>query len=272
MTGKAFAEKTVEVLRAIRRTKPLIHHITNFVVMNSTANVTLAVGASPVMAHAREEMDAMAAIAGALNLNIGTLTPSWIESMIQAGKVAGKRGVPIVLDPVGSGATVFRTESTKRILSEVPVSIIRGNASEILSLFSDDIRIRGVDSLETVDAVRDGARHLAGQLKKVIAVTGAVDYVTDGSREVEVHNGDPMFGYVTGTGCAATAVISCFSAVEPDPLTAVSCALGYYGLAGEEAARVSSGPGSFQVALYDALFNLSDETMAGGLRIRPLTG
>ena len=137
--------------------------------------------------------------------------------MLLAGKAAGKRGIPIVLDPVGSGATPLRTDAAKRILAEVPVTVIRGNASEIMSLFSEEIKIRGVDSLETVDAVRDGAHRLAGELKKVIAVTGAVDFVTDGEKAIEVHNGHPMFGHVTGTGCAATTAISCFCAVERGP-------------------------------------------------------
>jgi hydroxyethylthiazole kinase len=270
MNEREFAQKTVEILGEIRHRQPLIHHITNFVVMNSTANVTLAIGASPIMAHAHEEMEAMAGFAGALNLNIGTLTNEWIESMLLAGKAAGKRGIPIVLDPVGSGATTLRTEAAKRILQEVPVTVIRGNASEIMSLFSEETKIRGVDSLETVDAVRDGAHRLARELKKVIAVTGAVDFVTDGEKAIEIHNGHPMFGRVTGTGCAATTAISCFCAVEADTLMTVACALGYYGLAGEEAACVSQGPGSFQVALYDALYNLSEETMMAKLKIRQL--
>ncbi len=270
MSSYEFAEKTVEILREVRRRKPLVHHITNFVVMNSTANATLAVGASPIMAHAHEEMEAMAAFADALNLNIGTLTPYWVDSMILAGKAAGKRGIPIILDPVGSGATPLRTEAARRILEEVPVTVIRGNASEVMSLLSvaKDVRIRGVDSLETVDAVRDGAHALARELKKVIAVTGEIDFITNGEKAIEVHNGHPMFGLVTGTGCAATTVISCFCAVEPDPLAATACALGYYGLAGEEAARLSNGPGSFQTALYDALYGLPEEAMLERLRIR----
>jgi hydroxyethylthiazole kinase len=269
---REYARKTVEILKEIRRRQPLIHHITNFVVMNSTANVTLAVGASPIMAHAHEEMEAIAAFAGALNLNIGTLTSYWIDSMIGAGRAAGKRGIPIVFDPVGSGATPMRTEAAGRILAEVPVTVIRGNASEIMSLFtsSGNLRIRGVDSMEAVEAVREGAVRLAGELKKVIAVTGAIDFITDGARSVEVSNGHPMFGRVTGTGCAATTTISCFCAVEPDGLTAAACALGYYGLAGEEAAASSTGPGSFQIALFDALYNISEETLIERLKIRPV--
>jgi len=267
-----FSKKTILILREIRKQRPLIHHITNFVVMNSTANVTLAIGASPVMAHAHEEVEVMSGFANALNLNIGTLTPYWIDSMIMAGKTAGKRGIPIILDPVGSGATPMRTEAAKKILAEAPVTVIRGNASEIMSLFApgEEVKIRGVDSLESVDAVRDGAHRLAGTLKKVIAITGEVDFITNGEQAVEVHNGHPMFGLVTGTGCAATTAISCFCAVEQDPFVATAAALGYYGLAGEEAARISKGPGSFQVALYDALYNLSEETMLEKLKIKPI--
>jgi hydroxyethylthiazole kinase len=270
MTEKEFAQKTVEILREIRKRQPLVHHITNFVVMNTTANVTLAIGASPIMAHAHEEMEAMSAFTSVLNLNIGTLTPYWIDSMVMAGKVAGERGIPIVLDPVGSGATPLRTEAVKKVLAEVPVTVIRGNASEVMSLFAKEegIKIRGVDSLETVDAVRHGAHRLAKDAGKVIAITGEIDFITNGESSMEVHNGHPMFSHVTGTGCAATTAISCFCAVEADPLVATACALGYYGLAGEEAARVSNGPGSFQMALYDALYNLTEETMVEKLRIK----
>lgn len=272
MNEQEFSKKTVDILHKIRTAHPLIHHITNFVVMNSTANVTLAIGASPIMAHAHEEMETMSSFSGALNLNIGTLAPYWIDAMIIAGKTAGARGIPIILDPVGSGATPLRTEAVKRIIAEVPVTVIRGNASEIMSLFTkeEDIKIRGVDSLETVDAVREGAHSLAVTLKKVIAITGEIDFITNGKEAVEVHNGHPMFGMVTGTGCAATTAISCFCAVEPNPLIATAAALGYYGLAGEEAARISKGPGSFQVALYDLLYHLSEDTMLEKLRIKPI--
>ena len=197
MTEREFSQKTIEMLREIRKRQPLVHHITNFVVMNSTANVTLAIGASPIMAHAHEEMEAMSAFTSVLNLNIGTLTPYWIDSMVMAGKIAGKRGIPIILDPVGSGATPLRTDAVKRIIAEVPVTVIRGNASEVMSLFTkeDEIKIRGVDSLETVDAVRHGAHQLAGALEEGNCRHRPVDFVTDGDRAVEIHNGDPMFGH-----------------------------------------------------------------------------
>ncbi len=268
------AEKTVQLLKKIREHHPLIHQITNFVVMNSTANITLAIGASPIMAHSHEEMEAISGFSSALTLNIGTLTPYWVESMIKAGKEAGKRGVPVILDPVGAGATPLRDEAVRQIIDEVPVTVIRGNASEILSLSSQgkEIKIRGVDSLETVEAVRDNAFHLAHRLGKIIAITGKVDFVTDGHKSIEVHNGHAMFSAVTGTGCGATTAISCFCAVEKekDFLTATAAALGYYGLAGEIAAENSKGPGSFQVALYDALYNLSEKTMMDRLNIKEI--
>ncbi|HNQ63707.1 MAG TPA: hydroxyethylthiazole kinase [Syntrophorhabdaceae bacterium] len=272
MDRHEFSKKTIEILNKIRDQKPLIHHITNFVVMNSTANVTLAIGASPIMAHAHEEVDVISTFSRALNLNIGTISPYWLDSMLIAGKVAGERGIPIILDPVGSGATPLRTEAAKRILSELPVTVIRGNASEILSLFTNEnkIRIRGVDSLEKADTVRDGATRLAKELKKIIAITGEVDFITDGERDIEVHNGNPMLAVVTGTGCSATTAISCFCSVEKDPLVASACALGYYGLAGEEAALSACGPGSFQTALYDTLYNMAEETIMEKLKIKPV--
>lgn len=270
MPEVVFIKKTGEILIKIRENKPLIHHITNYVVMNSTANVTLAIGASPIMAHSHKEMEEMAGFAGALNLNIGTLDEYWIESMLIAGRTAGKRGIPIILDPVGAGATKQRTDAIKKILDEVPVTVIRGNASEIKAVAGDSFKIKGVDSMETVEAAREGARRFATEIKKVIAITGKVDFITDGERSLECHNGHPMFGNVTGTGCAATTAISCFNAVENDPLVATACALGYYGYAGEVAASESKGPGSFQVALYDALYNLQAEDLVKNIKINQI--
>ena len=267
MEYKIFEDSTYKILERIRETKPLVHHITNYVVMNSTANITLAIGASPIMAHAHDEMEAMQAFSGALNINIGTLDEYWIESMIKAGRAATKNGTPIILDPVGSGATELRTQTTRRLLKETNVTVIRGNASEIMSLSEEDFKIQGVDSMETVERARRVAIHLARTLKKVVAVTGPIDLITNGETTIDVANGDPMFGNVTGTGCAATATISCFNAVEKDPLLATAAALAYYGLAGEIAAKNSSGPGSFQVALYDALFNMTSEDIINGLKV-----
>ncbi len=260
--------KTAELRERVKKNRPLVHHITNYVVMNSTANVTLAIGASPIMAHAHDEMEAMQAFSGALNINIGTLDEYWIESMLKAGKAASANGTPVILDPVGSGATELRTNTTRKILDEVDVKVVRGNASEIMSLSASDFKIQGVDSLETVESAKEGAMALASELGKVIAITGKIDFITDGKTSYTVSNGDPMFGNVTGTGCAATTVISAFNAVEENALIATTTALAFYGLAGEVAAKNSDGPGSFQVALYDALYSLEKTDIEKGVKIK----
>src|SRR5438105_6492629 len=167
-------------LRALRERKPLVHQITNYVVMNETANATLALGALPVMAHAREEVEEMAALAGALVLNIGTLSPHWVDAMIAAGRVASERNVPIVLDPVGAGATAYRTETARRILGEVDVTVLRGNPGEVATLVGVDAEVRGVESLGAAAGAADLAREAARQLRVVASVTGAVDHVSDG--------------------------------------------------------------------------------------------
>ncbi len=261
------AGKTADNLQRIRQNKPLIHNITNFVVMNYTANVLLAMGASPVMAHAREEVEEMVSYAGALVLNIGTLSDIWIESMLKAGRKATETATPIVLDPVGSGATGFRTSSAKTLLAETAVSIIRGNSSEILSLGDPDSMTRGVDAMHTVDDAAEIGTQLARDLNTTLAITGPVDLVTDGNRVLRVENGDAMMPYVTGTGCAATAVIGAFAAVEENMVDAAAGGLAFFGLAGEKAAETSSGPGSFMIALLDALYNLTPDELRSHCRI-----
>ena len=174
--------KAAHNLAAIREKKPLIHNITNFVVMNYTANALLALGASPVMAHAQNEVEDMVAFAGALVLNIGTLTDDWIHSMIKAGKKASERQTPIILDPVGSGATPLRTASAQKIIKETRVSVIRGNASEILSLRQADSKTKGVDSIHSVEEAAKTATELARELDTTLAITGPVDLITDGDR------------------------------------------------------------------------------------------
>jgi hydroxyethylthiazole kinase len=244
-------------LAAIRERKPLVHQITNYVVMNETANATLALGALPVMAHAREEVEEMAAVAGALVLNIGTLSPPWVEAMLAAGRAANAAGVPVVLDPVGAGATSYRTESARRILDEVDVSVVRGNAAEVATLAGREAEIRGVESISAGDSAGELARAAARELGTVAAVTGAVDHVSDGEQTLAVANGDPLLATITGSGCMATAITGCFLSVRPDaPLAAAAEALVAFGVAGEDAAAEAGGPGSFHVALYDALHAL----------------
>jgi len=254
-------------LVAVRERKPLVHNITNFVVMNYTANALLAAGASPVMAHAREEVAEMVGLAGALVINIGTLSEAWVDSMLLAGKAAKKRRVPVVLDPVGAGATRFRTRTAKRILDKSKVSVVRGNASEILSLQNEKSCTKGVDAVHSVDDAAASARLLARELDTVLAITGPVDLVTDGRRVLRVANGHPLMALVTGTGCTATAAIGAFLAVDSEPLRAAATALAYFGLAGERAAERAEAPGSYMIALIDALYTLAPADLASGARI-----
>jgi hydroxyethylthiazole kinase len=256
-------------LKRVRERRPLVHNITNFVVMNYTANALLACGASPVMAHAAEEVEEMVSLAGALVLNIGTLSPSWVEAMRKAGKRANALHVPVILDPVGAGATRLRTDSARGLLEEVSIQVIRGNASEVVSLAGEKSvsRTKGVDSVHTVDQVAEAAGVLAGELRTTLAITGAVDLITDGERVCRVMNGHEMMSCVTGTGCTATVIIGAFLAVCPDPLEAATTGLSYFGLAGEKAAAQAVGPGSFQIALLDALYGMKEEELRAGARI-----
>ena len=255
-------------LQRLRDDKPLVHQITNYVVMNETANATLAIGALPVMAHAREKVEQMAQLAGALVLNMGTLSPPWVEAMLLAGRAANAAGVPVVLDPVGAGATDYRTETAHRIAEDVTLAVVRGNAAEVATLAGRAAEIRGVESLGAQDSGSDLARAAARALGCAVAVTGAVDHVSDGERVVAVANGHELLASVTGTGCMATALTGCFVAVRREqPVDAAASALVAFGLAGEDAAREARGPGSFHAALYDALYNLDAATIDGRARV-----
>jgi hydroxyethylthiazole kinase len=256
-------------LRRLREAKPLVHQITNYVVMNETANATLALGALPVMAHAREEVEEMAAIAGALVLNIGTLSPHWVDAMISAGKVANERGIPVVLDPVGVGATRYRTETAGRILDQVRVSVLRGNAGEVATLVGVQAEVRGVESIDAGGDAAELAARAGRMLGLVAAVTGPVDHISDGEQSIMVENGDAMLATITGTGCISSALTGCFLAVNTErPLDAAAEALVALGVAGEDAARDAKGPGSFHVNLYDALAALDPATLDGRARTR----
>jgi hydroxyethylthiazole kinase len=255
-----------EMLSDLRERKPLIHQITNYVVMNETANATLALGALPVMAHAVEEVEEMASYAGALVLNIGTLSRPWIDAMLLAGKAANAAGVPVVLDPVGVGATALRTETAKRILGEVDVAVVRGNAAEVAALAGIAAEIRGVESIGAAAEGAELAREAARQLGVVASVTGATDYVSDGDRALAVANGDPLLATITGSGCMSSAMTGCLLAVAP-PLEGAAAALAAFGIAGEEAAREAKGPGTFHANLYDALYNLTPEMLDARAKI-----
>ena len=254
-------------LGVIRERKPLVHNITNYVVMNETANAILALGALPVMAHAREEVAEMVGLAGALVLNIGTLSEPWVEAMLVAGRGANDRGVPVVLDPVGAGATTYRTETARRILDEIDVTVLRGNPGEVATLVGVAAEVRGVESVGASGDPVDLAREAARALGVVASVTGPVDHVSDGERSFAVANGHELLAAITGTGCMSTAMTGCFLAAKDDPLEAAVEALVAFGAAGEDAAAESKGPGSFHVNLYDALAALDPATLSGRAKL-----
>jgi len=266
------SEKVAEILERIRQKRPLLHHITNFVVMNDTANVTLHVGALPVMAHAKEEVADMVSMAGALVLNPGTLTPQWVDSMITAGQKANRLGIPIILDPVGAGATPLRTESNLRLLEELKIAVVRGNSGEIGALTGLGGVVKGVESVVEVEDPIAVAEALAQEYGLTAAITGARDIISDGKRAMAVDNGHPMLKTITGTGCMATTMIAAFAAVEDDYLLAATGGLVSFGLAAEIAAIQAEGPGSFKMALFDALYNLSREQLLEGAKALFLKG
>ncbi|MDR3570447.1 MAG: hydroxyethylthiazole kinase [Syntrophobacteraceae bacterium] len=246
-------EEICSGIEQIRTLHPLVHNITNYVVMNFTANVLLALGASPVMAHAIEEVEEMVGLANALVINIGTLSGPWIDSMAKAVRAARDRSIPVVVDPVGAGATRFRTETARRLLGEAPVAVLRANGSEILAIAGIKATTKGVDSVAGSEDAREAAKELAKTYAMVVAVTGAEDFVTDGSRTAVIRNGHPLMSRITGTGCSASAITGAFCGVTKDAFAAAVGALVTFGIAGEIAARENPGPGSFQVRLLDAL-------------------
>ncbi len=260
-------KKYVEMDMIIREKRPMIHHITNYVVMNVTANVTLAMGASPVMAHANEEVEDMVVFASAHVLNPGTLSPHWITAMLKSGKKAKELGIPIILDPVGAGATSLRTDTCMQILEEVRPDVIRGNQAEVMILGGEDAQIQGVDSLETGEAPVEAFKALARKTGAVICVTGPIDHVTDGETTFRIENGHSMMGNVTGTGCSASTAVAVYCAAGG--ATAEACAMGLavFGACGELAGEECRGPGSFQVAILDALYNAPSRNLGKRLRI-----
>jgi hydroxyethylthiazole kinase len=251
----------------------LVHSITNFVVMNFNANVLLAMGASPVMAHAHEEVVEMAGIAQALVLNIGTLEPYWIESMCRALEVATQRAIPTVLDPVGAGATSYRNESIKAIFQKGHPVVLRGNASEVMSVAGATVQTRGVDSGAAVSDALGCAVQLTQQSGGVVCVSGEVDHIVDASgRHATLHNGHEWMTRITGVGCSATALVGAFCAVQPDAWRATVSAMAYWGVVGEIAAAqvqaLGQGVGSMQVAMLDQLQLLDEARFVSTLRLQ----
>jgi len=267
MVASTMAFESCELISAVRDRAPLVHNITNYVVMNFTANALLAVGAAPVMAHAVEEMDAMVGLASALVINIGTLSRPWIEAMQLAAQSASDRGIPLVLDPVGAGATELRTRTAGALIENSQGILIRGNASEICALANEAVETRGVDStLGSEEAIR-AAQVLARQHRATVIISGKVDHIIDAQRHVEVHNGDRIMARVTGTGCTASALLGAFAATTTDAFTAAVVTMMVMGVAGEMAAQQSTGPGTFVPHFLDALASLTPDRLSASAKV-----
>lgn len=243
----------------VRAEAPLVHNITNFVAMNFTANALLAVGASPVMAHAMEEMDEMTGLARALVLNIGTLSSAWVPSMQAAARKAKQKGAPIVLDPVGAGATRYRTQTALDLLALSAPCIVRGNASEVLALATATHSTKGVDSTQAPEAALEAAHFLVKRHDCVVSISGATDIIVSAGRVVRSSHGHPWMAGTTAMGCVASALTGAFAAVNDSLEQAALHAMVVMGIAGEKAAQQSHGPGSFPVAFLDALYALKSE-------------
>ena len=253
-------------IKKVKESSPLVHNITNYVAMNNTANALLAAGASPVMAHAEEEVEEMITISEVLVINIGTLSRHWVTAMKKALKKARTLNKPVILDPVGAGATFYRNQVLAELLETGKLSAIRANASEILSLASVSHQTKGVDSTNTVEEALKAAQYLSQKYECTISVSGPEDYVISKEKTGKILNGHPMMAKVTAMGCTATAIAGAFLAVEPDTYQAVFSAMAFMGVAGELAAKISKGPASLQVNFLDKLYNISQDEFLTTIR------
>ena len=257
-----------ELFASVKKNHPLVHHITNYVTVNDCANITICAGGAPIMADAFEEVAEMTGIVGALVLNIGTLNKNQIESMLAAGRKANELKIPIILDPVGAGATRFRTDTARRLLDELEITILKGNAGEIGVLAGADGKVRGVDSAGLSGDPVAIAKAFAASACLTVVVSGAIDIVTDGKCVLLVENGHPIMGSISGTGCMAASVTGAFAAESDDPVLAATAALAAFGIAGERAAAVARRPYSFKVALFDELAGLKPADLQSAAKIR----
>lgn len=262
-------KKTIELLKIVKEKNPLVHHITNYVTVNDCANVTLAIGGSPVMADDINEVRDMVSLASTFLINIGTLNSRSVESMIVAGKKANELSIPVILDPVGAGATAYRTETANRIISEIKLAVIRGNLSEIKTLYGIETKTKGVDASENVSAnvtdlseEKEMAKAFANRLGAVVAITGVVDIITDGKKLFTVENGHKIMSKVTGTGCMCTSLIGTYLGVGDDKLLAALAGVVSMGIAGEIAyenlGENQGGTGTLKVKIIDAIYNLKE--------------
>ncbi len=250
-----------DLLDRVRQQKPVVHHLTNWVTIYDCAQVVKTLGASPVMAHAPEEAAEMTQIASALVLNIGTLTVDFVEAMKIAARSANKKGIPVVLDACGAGATRLRDRKCLELLKEARIDVVKGNASEVARIRGESVRTRGVDATEVGGDLSLMARQLASERNATVVVTGPVDIVADGKKTYRVANGHPMMARVVGTGCMATSVIGAFAAVERDLGKAAAGALAIFGIAAEVGAQNAPGPATFKERLLDSLYNLDRPTV-----------
>jgi hydroxyethylthiazole kinase len=259
-------------IEAIRAQSPLIHNITNWVVMASTANALLSLGASPIMAHAKEELLDLSRKARALVLNMGTLDNTWVEIMNIALTHAQQYKTPVVFDPVGAGATGYRTQVAQDIIQQTPITVIRANASEIIALAgTDSVGTRGVDSIHNPEQALTAARKLlAVNPQRVIVISGAVDICISADQQWHIYNGTPLMTRVTGMGCTASALTAAFCAVNPNPLAAALHAMATMGVVGELAEQYAQGPQSFQMLFIDGLDQITEAALAEKLRIRSI--
>jgi hydroxyethylthiazole kinase len=259
-----------ELLGRLRESRPLVHHITNYVTINDCANITLFIGAAPVMAEAKEEVADMVSLAGALVLNIGTLRREQVDAMLIAGHKANELGIPIVMDPVGAGATKYRTEVASRLIQELQIAIVKGNPGEIGTVAGSGGVVRGVDSEGIKGDPVQVCRSLADAAGVTVIMSGPSDIVTDGERTVLVDNGHELMGKISGTGCMASSLVGAFAAIADDHTLTSVAALASFGIAGERAAKRTSGPYAFKAALLDEVASLSPQTVTQEAKIRTL--
>ncbi|MBS9523355.1 hydroxyethylthiazole kinase [Litoribacter ruber] len=262
-------ESIIKNLQLVRQKSPLVHNITNFVVMNNTANAILAIGASPIMAHAHPEVEDLIDLVGASVINIGTLDEYWVDSMMLAAKKANSIGKPWILDPVGAGASKYRNDTLAELLHHKP-TVIRGNASEIMSLAKIDIASKGVDSANTSDEAVEAGKNLSNSTGAVVCISGEKDYVIQGDRVSMIENGHELMGQITGMGCTASALIGAFAAVIDDPFDATVSAMAVLGMAGQMASEMASGPGTMQLYIYDCLHQMGDTDITNLAKISML--
>ncbi|WP_338032625.1 hydroxyethylthiazole kinase [Clostridium manihotivorum] len=265
-------KKIAEALNSVRERNPLVHHITNYVTVNDCANITLALGGSPVMADDINEVCDMVSLASAFVINIGTLNSRTVEAMIEGGKRANDLNIPVILDPVGAGATAYRTEVAKRIIGEVKLAVVRGNLSEVKTLYGIEVQTKGVDSGEIIDGNADEftiakeiAKDFANKLDAVVAITGAVDIITDGNTLYTAHNGHKIMAKITGTGCMCTSIIGSYLGSVDNKLLAALAGITSMSIAGEVAYdnldKTKEGTGTLKSKIIDAIYNLDDKVI-----------